>query len=427
VLETEDTREQSSEQGLFGTTRTVTFEEVLANPDDVEINLAWARQQVARGDVKGAAGTFERILLIRPDLPRVRLLYAIVLFRLDNLDEAERELRTVRALEMPASLRAEIDRYLDQIALRRKQTRYTLIVSLGGQYDWNRNAAPDDNRVLFSDLEAALTGDDQRAHDTAINGLTRFSVNHDLGYQARHSLDAALTVYDSDQSRRDELDLQAISGEFGGTWDAAPLAIKPTLYTRYITLAKKRYAEYLGGGVRGAFRYDADTMLYAFGEAERQEFYSIEEALSAPERTGMQFAAGVGAEYVLDPAMRIAAELTTTSKEASRNYNAYHSNKLRLSHTWLLGAGLFLTSSVSGERIRYSANDPALSARTRHDLFGRARVTLAALADDGAPPTFLDDVIVTVSAEAVRQSSNLPNYTYRNRRLSFDFVKRWEF
>ena len=54
-------------------------------------------------------------------------------------------------------------------------------------------------------------------------------------------------------------------------------------------------------------------------------------------------------------------------------------------------------------------------------------VPLAALADDGAPPTFLDDVIVTVSAEAVRQSSNLPNYTYRNRRLSFDFAKRWEF
>ena len=76
----------------------VTFEQVLADPDNIDLNFRYAETQIRKGDVRGASATLERILLIEPDLPRVRLLYAIVQFRLENLAEAEREL--VRATKM---------------------------------------------------------------------------------------------------------------------------------------------------------------------------------------------------------------------------------------------------------------------------------------------------------------------------------------
>jgi hypothetical protein len=431
LIEAEDAERSAREQDLFGTTRIVTFEDVLANPDDIEINIAWARIQIARGDVKGAAGTFERILLINPDLPRVKLLYAIVLYRLDSIDEAERELRAVRQLEMPASLRAEIDRYLDQIALRRKTTRYSLTISVGAQYDWNRNAAPDDNRVLLADLEATVGIDDQRKHDFARNTLARYAVTHDLGYQARHLLNGAVNFYDSEQSTRDELDLRVVSAEFGGVYDAAPVTIAPTLYTRYVTLAKKRYAVNNGINLLTSLQHDADTALYVLGEAEYQEFYSIEESLTAPERTGAQYVAGVGAHHVLNPAMRLSVEARETVKRAARNYNAYHTEALNVSHTWLIGGGAFLITNLTGERRRYAANDPAVSALTRHDLIGRAYVTLGmplrTLLDAPDMPEFFQDIVVSVSAEASRQLSNLPNYQYDNRRFSAGALKRWEF
>jgi hypothetical protein len=53
------------------------------------------------------------------------------LYRLENLDEAEKELRTVAALDIPADVRAEVDRYLDRIALVRRLTRFTASLSLG--------------------------------------------------------------------------------------------------------------------------------------------------------------------------------------------------------------------------------------------------------------------------------------------------------
>ena len=119
----------------------MTYADILANPDDIELNLAFAQNQIADGNVQGASAAYERILLIQPENARVRLLYAIVLFRLDSLKEAERELKTVGKLKMAAGLRSQIDYYLQQIKLRSKATRYAFMVSAGGQYDWNKNSA----------------------------------------------------------------------------------------------------------------------------------------------------------------------------------------------------------------------------------------------------------------------------------------------
>jgi tetratricopeptide (TPR) repeat protein len=431
LREAVDTQRQAEQQELFGTTRTVTFEEVLANPDDIEINLAWARQQIARGDVKGAAATFERILLIQPDLPRVRLLYAITLYRLDNIDEAERELRAVRLLDMAASLRAEIDRYLKQIELRRKRTRYSLTVSIGGQSDWNRNAAPSGGEVLVSDFRVPLASDDDRAADTAVNALGLFEVTYDLGYQARHSLFGAVTAFSGNQRERNELDLRVTSGEFGGTYDGAMAALTPSAYVRRVKLSDERYANIEGISLRAAGQYDADTELFVLSEAEWQEYFAIEDSRSAPERTGPQFVGGGGASHVLNQAMRWSIETDLTAKRASRDYNAYNGASLILSHTWLLGGGAFLITMLTGEYNRYLAPDPAVSARTRHDAIGKAQATLgvpvAALAGGDAPPAFLQDMTLTLSGELLRQNSNLPNYTYSNRRFSINVVKRWEF
>jgi Flp pilus assembly protein TadD len=69
----------------------VTYADVLRDPDNIELNLRFARTRVNEGNVRGAAATLERILLIDPDLAQVRLFYGVVLYRLENLDEAEKE------------------------------------------------------------------------------------------------------------------------------------------------------------------------------------------------------------------------------------------------------------------------------------------------------------------------------------------------
>ena len=133
----------------------VTYDDVLSNPDDIELNLRFARAQVNQGNVRGAAATLERILLVDPDLAQVRLFYAVVLFRLENIDEAEKEFRAVAALDIPDDVRAEVDRYLERIALARRVTRYTATLSVGMHIDTNRNAAPRTGTLLFLNIPIA--------------------------------------------------------------------------------------------------------------------------------------------------------------------------------------------------------------------------------------------------------------------------------
>jgi tetratricopeptide (TPR) repeat protein len=429
--EIQDTARESEAQRLLQPDRIVSYEDVLRAPDDIDVNFAYAQIQIARGDVRSAAATLERILLIEPDLPRVRLLYAIVLYRLDNIDEAERELRAVRLLEMPPSLRAELDRYLEQIELRRKRTRFAVTASLGFQYDWNRNAAAASGVNLISDLPGTLDGHSRRKQDQAITGVTRFDVNHDLGYQARHRLTGALTYYRAEQIHLSELDLQAGSAEIGGVYDASPVSIIPTVYGRRIMLANQFYSYNQGLNLRAEHQLTGDLQLFVFGEGERQKYRSIGEAQSAPEKTGPQFTVGGGVNYALNPEMRLGLEVSSIRKFAARNYNSYDGEAVTLSHTWLLGDGMFLLSSLGGEIDRYEESDPLVSDMTRRDRIGRARMTFGVpvanfLDEDGTIP-LLRDLTLTVSGEAIRQVSNLTNYTYNNRRASIGLSKRWEF
>ena len=81
--------------GILGSqahAKEITFEQIYAAPNDAALNLAYATQQMQAGDLLDAASTLERLLLSKPNLDSVRLLYAKVLIMLDDKKAAKREL-----------------------------------------------------------------------------------------------------------------------------------------------------------------------------------------------------------------------------------------------------------------------------------------------------------------------------------------------
>jgi hypothetical protein len=145
----------------------ITFADVLKDPDNIDLNFRFAKAQVSRGDVKGAVGTLERILLVTPDLAPVRLFYAILLYRLDSLDEAEREFLSLSKTNVPAAMKTQIQQFLFDIVLRRKTTRYNVQLTVGGHFDSNRNSAPRTNQVEVGGILFNLVGDSQKRNDFA--------------------------------------------------------------------------------------------------------------------------------------------------------------------------------------------------------------------------------------------------------------------
>ena len=412
----------------------VTYADVLRDPDNVELNFRFARQQVQRGDVRGSAATLERILLINPDLAQVRLFYAVVLFRLDNIDEAEREFKTVAGLEIPADVRAEVDSYLERIAVRRRVTRYTASLSLGAHYDTNRPSNPRSGTRLFFDAPIVV---DRAEGDVGYLAIASLRVDHDLGYQERHELFGSLTYYHDDQVQQDTQDLQSFTVEAGGVyrsqfWD---IDVVPSVFRTHLRLSRETFFQDIGANLRFEREFGPRIKAFASTRYADQTFSPINENTTSQQRDGRQIEGMVGATWAYSPTMRISGDLLHFDKRAKGNggveFFSYDRDQVRLTHTWLLGGGQFVLNHVSYQRDRYEEPDVAVSARTRHDDIFRYRFTYGApLGFFFGPGTLwreIEDITLTASGEFLRSRSNLNNFDFKNFKAQGLLTKTWRF
>ncbi len=408
----------------------VTFQDILKDPDNVELNYLYAQSQVAAGELRGAAATLERILLLAPNLARVRLLYAVVLFRLDNLNESEREFKTVSQLPMPDTLREEVNSYLQEIANRRKVTRVAGNVGLGMQWDSNRNAGPDSDQVLFFDFPFDLvTG--KKEDDFSGLMLAGLRVQHDLGYDAGHTLTGGLQVFGQKQVDVTDLDLMAISADAGGTLRLPWLDIQPALYGTYMNLAGESYVSSAGTGVRASHRYSRTLELSGRIRFDYEFFEPLDRSPITDERTGPRVEGGLGASWSPLPVLRLDAGAGGVTKQADQEYYTYSGPQALLASTWLIGRGQFLLSSFFFEYDAYEGPELIVSRRTRRDAWYRGRVTYGApvgfLLPFLSPPKAIRDTIMTANVEYLNVQSNLTNYEFDDWRISLLFTKNFDF
>lgn len=87
-----------------------TYQQVLANPDDLALNVAYLDAQLGQSDFAGAAVTLQRILLLNPRFDEARLIRAAVFLRLGDNAAALADLAYLEGRPLSAEDRAEADR-----------------------------------------------------------------------------------------------------------------------------------------------------------------------------------------------------------------------------------------------------------------------------------------------------------------------------
>lgn len=401
----------------------ISYEEILADPDNAEKNLAYARSRIRRGDLKGAAATLERVLLVNPNLPRVRLLYAVVLYRLDNLAEARRELETLKGLPLPPELAAEAAQYRRAVDRGLRKTQLSGRLSLGFEYDTNRNAAPSAGQRLFLDLPINLAGNARARDDTSLLLIANLEGRRDLGTQSGHEIFGSATYYRAEQTLAKTLNLQAYSLQAGGVLKTPWAQVTPSLLFDHVLLAQTTYLRNRGASLRLDKRLDRRTSLYVELKDAYQDYSRTADIPSAPDRRGIQAEATAGAERLLNPRVKLAFSLAHVSKRAARDYNAFEREAISLSHSWLPGRGTFLISSFAFNYDKYNQPDIAVSRRLRRDETFRLSWTW------GAPLTLihpsLKDLLGTVTYEYYHALSSIQNFAYTNNKLAALITYRW--
>ncbi len=408
--------------------RDVTFEEVLKDPDNLELNYAFALTQVRQGDLLGALSTLERILLRNPGVPRVRLLYAIVLFRLNAVQEAEREFDNVLKLQMDDGLRRELEYYRGQVKRSQQATKFTAIVRFGWNYDSNRNAAPLTRGIVSSGAFVSVPGE---VETNSLETFARLEVEHDLGFQARHRLIASFTgLYDL-SLKSDRFTLGAIDVRGGIALDLRPIEVRIQPHYRWAHLEDDTVLQAQGGSIRVDWPTKRDLHFFAWFQGEYQVFNATDRADVSRERTGAEWRGGAGVRWVIVPEHRLTLSAAGIRKEARAGFFDYTGAQVGLEHGWLLPRGMFLLSSASWEGQWYDEADPNINGTKREDNILRLRtifgVPFATLTGWTTAPRPLRDVGISVGYEYSRAFSNIDNYRYQNHRVTAAITKRFDF
>jgi hypothetical protein len=427
----------------------VTFDDILGAPDDIALNVCFARAQIAAGNVTGAAATLERILLIAPDAVDIRLLYGIVLYRLDSIDAAEAELRAVTAQPVPPDVRAQIDDLLAKIERRRSPVKQSIAVTFGPYYDTNRNAAPSSGLLSAAGAETAITNKEDRENDDfGLIGLVGYDVTYDPGLQDQHEIFAGADFYSEFLKDQKHLDVTSMAFDAGVRLRYPNWTVTPRIYVQQLTLQHQHYLLTKGAEVRvdhkpriwGLDDALPPTNLFGSFALQHEDFDNTDRFQSLVLRKGRRYVTKAGVEMALTPDHRIAVTGAVTVKNAARDPNnggariySFKGYEVEASHTWILGGGQFLTNAVMIGQRDYKAPDTLIvggsGTRNREEPF-RYRITY------GVPLTSLvgndihdqlDGFTLLAAGEYFRQDSNVTNYNYDKVRTQVMLTKTFEF
>ena len=406
----------------------IPFEQVLAAAENVQLNLAYARQQIAAGDLKEAGATIERILLLQPDLHDVRVLYGLVLYRLGLYDRARYELElALESGKLPGPLAAEAEAYLNRIRFEQRPTRGSLTVTVGVDYDSNRNQAPSSGQILFVGAPFPAS---PKVDDYAFVFSAQGRLLHDLGSQEGHMLHADVGFYHSDKTEVDNLDLDVASLALGGTWYAGKWSFTPRVRGGMYWLDGEDYLRSLGGEMEVAYRWNPRVTSYAIARGEDEDFRDTSDYGVASERSGRRLGGRAGVLWRISTTQTLTAEGIYIDKNAAETYESYERYGANVQHSWLLGRGAFSLVGFWAENSSYDGADTFIDPATvRDEWLYRARATVGAPVSFFAPslPETIKDINLIAQYEYETVDSNLLNFDYNTHKVSFLISKRIAF
>jgi hypothetical protein len=231
------------------------FQEMLRKPADLDVLFKFATIATKTGDYEGAISALERMLLVNPDLLRVRLELAVLYFRLGSFEVSRTYLETVLATPGVApEMRARAEQYLAEVEKRQNRSRFVAEVFGGVRYQSNANLGPPTSSVRLFGQTANLNQSAVGSADWGVvsSGFVRHI--YDLGGQDRGALETQLTGYANRQFQLSQANVSILDLTSGPRFQAfqgifEDVTIKPLLSLGYIWVNDVPYYGSYGSGV----------------------------------------------------------------------------------------------------------------------------------------------------------------------------------
>ena len=231
------------------------FQEMLRQPGNLDVLFRFATVATQTGDLEGAVSALERMLLIDPNLPRVRLELGVLYYRLGSYEIARTYLQSALASRnVPPEVRAKAEQFMAELDKRLTRSRFSGEIFLGTRYQSNANLGPGGSQVrLFGQVanlnQAALGTPDWGAVSTG-----QFRHTYDLETQDKAAIESQFTYYVTRQFQLQAANVSLIDFTTGPRFQAfretfEDVIVKPFVSAGYIWVNDTPYYGSYGGGV----------------------------------------------------------------------------------------------------------------------------------------------------------------------------------
>jgi len=396
------------------------FKAMMADPGNLDKTFAFAGLAIEIGDLDGAISALERMLLIDPNLPRVKLELGVLYYRVGSYKMAQGYLNdALAAPNVPPEVTEKAQQFLAEIDKRLARNRFSGSLYAGMRYQSNANAGPATANVRVFGSNAVLA--DQFTSKSDWNGFAAAQVKHEFDFQNQRgdTFESTALLYGTRQIEQTQVNLGYAELTTGPrfrfpTDGIGTISVRPYGIVDFVSLDDIRYYWAPGAGANLNAIVSPETTGDVIFEYRDLRYRDTNKEPFNTERNGPELRGQVGATQVLFDFLQVGGYFGVIDQSAQVNSNSYREYDGTLTmavvyHPPLLPGELPWNTALQATRAWIDYREPDLTVdpnETRRDRDWRLSLST------NVPIT--DQWGVNVTVARFMRDSSLPNFAYNN-------------
>ena len=401
------------------------FETMFQDPGNLEKTFSFAGLAIKAGDFEGAISSLERMLILDPNLPRVRYELGVLYFKLGSYDVAATYFEELlEDKNTPKALVEKAAPFIEEIESRLTNHSFSASTFSGIKYQTNASSGPRSTKVTLFGAPSFLPDEftNKGDFDVFVSGSINYS--YDFQSEPKKLLEAGLNIYGNEQFDQTFVNARVIDAHIGPRL-ILPIeflnnpVVRPFIAGDYLIVSEDESYYSHGAGFSADIRamdtlnlnIDARIMARENKDASILDGYrnrlSVNASYIASETTQIQFSSTVSTEE------------TKTNIQNNRDYSLNISiNKTFNAPFNLLKDPLSAGLSFGGSFREYAGPNPTIDPdTTRNDYTFRFSPSLTIPAGE--------TMAILLSGGLTRVDSNIPNSEYDNISVTVGISKQF--
>ena len=401
------------------------FETMFKDPANLEKTFSFAGLAIKAGDFEGAISSLERMLILDPNLPRVRYELGVLYFKLGSYDVAATYFEELlEDKNTPKVLVEKAAPFIEEIESRLTNHSFSGSIFSGIKYQTNASSGPRSTKVKLFGAPSFLPDEFTNKGDFDVFASGSINYSYDFQSEPKKLLEAGLNVYGNEQFDQTFVNARVIDAHIGPklivplTFLNNPI-VRPFIAGDYLIVSEDESYYSHGAGFSADIRATEKLNLNLDARVMARE------NKDASILDGFRNRMTINASYIASETMQIqfssivATEETKTNIQNNRDYTLNASiNKTFKAPFNLIKDPLSAGLSFGGSFREYAGPNPTIDPdTTRNDYTIRFSPSLTIPAGE--------TMAILLSAGFTRVDSNIPNSEYDNISVTLGISKQF--